>query len=728
MLDEVILQEEKAYLKHTIEFLREEISKGLKGVDEQKANLIGIRKEMWEEGARAIDEFDQAIDMSQYVNMEAIETSKFKHQLERVVNYQKMIGSPYFARFDFKEDGEDVEKVYIGYHNAMNDDTYEVLVYDWRTPIASLFYNHEVGPASYKAPCGEIEGEVLLKRQYEIEKGKLKFFFDSSIAITDDMLRQTLGQNTSQKMQNIVETIQKEQNKIIRDEENDVLIVQGAAGSGKTSIALHRIAFLLYSQREKGLSHKDVMILSPNSVFGDYIGEVLPELGEKNVECATLEDLFETYFGTYLKMGRKHTQLEAIISSPYRDKIRASIAFKGSKEFMNILERYMLWIEQEGIVFKDVYYREEIIIAKEELKALFLDNKIGMSIVKRLRRIENILLERIKPLEKAYFKELVEKFENDLKNTFDERAEAKRLVQEEYDKFINNIRPFTRLNPLKVYEKLMKKPKLFYQFAEEIALPKGIEGILKHTAKSLEQRNISYEDGAVLLYLKLQLEGESLYPSIKQVLIDEAQDYYPIHYKIFKMIFKNSQYTILGDYCQTIEKSVEPNIYDEVMNILSPKKGLQINLIKSYRSTYEICQFASKLRGGKQEVIPFERHGEMPLLEGAKDDGEMIKHIRERLEAYLEAGYKQIALLCKTKREAHYLESIFKHIENVEDKLIISPIYEAKGLEYDAVIVYQANKENYHNAFDKQLLYIGATRALHALSFQYVGEVSPYLI
>ena len=728
MLDEVILQEEKAYLKQTIEFLKEEISKGLKGVDEQKSNLIGIRKEMWEEGSRAIDEFDQAIDMSQYVNMEAIETSKFKHQLERVVNYQKMIASPYFARFDFREEGEDVEKVYIGYHNAMNDDTYEVLVYDWRTPIASLFYNHEVGPASYKAPCGEIEGEVLLKRQYEIEKGKLKFFFDSSIAITDDMLRQTLGQNTSQKMQNIVETIQKEQNKIIRDEENDVLVVQGAAGSGKTSIALHRIAFLLYSQREKGLSHKDVMILSPNSVFGDYIGEVLPELGEKNVECATLEDLFETYFGTYLKMGKKHTQLEAIISSPYREKIRASIAFKGSKEFMNILDRYTLWLEQEGIVFKDVYYIEEKIITKEELKALFLDNKIGMSIVKRLRRIENILLERIKPLEKAYFKELVEKFENDSKNTFDERAEARRLVQEEYDKFISHIRTFTRLNPLRVYEKLMKKPKLFYQFAEGITLPKGVESILKHTARSLEQRNISYEDGAVLLYLKLQLEGESLYPSIKQVLIDEAQDYYPIHYKIFRMIFKNSQYTILGDYCQAIEKSVEPTIYDEVMHILGPKKGLQINLIKSYRSTYEICQFAGKLRGGKQEVIPFERHGEVPLLEGAKDESEMIKQIKERLKAHLEAGYKQIALLCKTKKEAHYLESIFNQIENMEDKLIISPIYEAKGLEYDAVIVYQANQENYHNAFDKQLLYIGATRALHALSFHYVGEVSPYLI
>ncbi|MEG0319012.1 MAG: ATP-dependent DNA helicase, partial [Niameybacter sp.] len=182
MLDSVILEQEKAYLKQTIDFLKQEIHKGLEGVDKQKATLLGIRKEMWEEGMHAIDEFDQAIDMSQYVNMEAIETSQYRHQLEKVMNYQKMLPAPYFGRFDFKEEDESEEKVYIGYHNAMNDETYQVLVYDWRTPIAGLFYNHEVGPASYTAPCGEIEGEVLLKRQYEIEKSELKFFFDSSLA------------------------------------------------------------------------------------------------------------------------------------------------------------------------------------------------------------------------------------------------------------------------------------------------------------------------------------------------------------------------------------------------------------------------------------------------------------------------------------------------------------------------------------------------------------------
>ncbi|WP_053984351.1 RNA polymerase recycling motor HelD [Niameybacter massiliensis] len=728
MLDSIILEQEKAYLKQTIDFLKQEIHKGLEGVDKQKATLLGIRKEMWEEGMHAIDEFDQAIDMSQYVNMEAIETSQYKHQLEKVMNYQKMLPAPYFGRFDFKEDGESEEKVYIGYHNAMNDDTYEVLVYDWRTPIAGLFYNHEVGPASYVAPCGEIEGEMLLKRQYEVEKGELKFFFDSSIAITDDMLKQTLGQNTSRQMRNIVETIQKEQNRIIRDEENDVLIVQGAAGSGKTSIALHRIAFLLYNQREKGLTNKDVMILSPNSLFGDYIAEVLPELGEQNVECATLEDLFEAYFGNYLRMGKKHSQLEAIISSKNRDRIRASIAFKGSEAFMTMLERYIEWIEKEGIIFKDVYYREEKIMGAKELKTQFLDNQINMSIIKRLKRIEKILLERIKPLEKAYYKELVDKLENDSKFAHDEQEEARRLVQEEYDCFMSTITRFTRVNVLKVYERLMRKQKLFNQFAEGIVLPEGIEGMMKHTAKCLEQKQVAYEDGAVLLYLKLRLEGESLYASIKQVLIDEAQDYYPIHYKIFKMIFRNGQYTILGDYCQAIEKPIQASIYDGIMEILKPRKGLQIDLLKSYRSTYEICEFAGKLRGSTQQVIPFERHGEAPRLIEASSEQALISDMKQTLACYFEEGYKHIAILCKTRKEAHYLQEIFKDEENKNGKLIISPIFEAKGLEYDAVMVYQTNKDHYCNNFDKQLLYIAATRALHTLSFYYTGEVSSYLI
>ncbi|MEG1134784.1 MAG: RNA polymerase recycling motor HelD [Cellulosilyticaceae bacterium] len=723
----MILEQEKAYLKQTIDFLKQEIHKGLEGVDKQKATLLGIRKEMWEEGMHAIDEFDQAIDMSQYVNMEAIETSQYRHQLEKVMNYQKMLPAPYFGRFDFKEEDESEEKVYIGYHNAMNDETYQVLVYDWRTPIAGLFYNHEVGPASYTAPCGEIEGEVLLKRQYEIEKSELKFFFDSSLAITDDMLKQTLGQNTSQKMQNIVETIQKEQNRIIRDEKNDVLIVQGAAGSGKTSIALHRIAFLLYNQREKGLTHKDVMILSPNSVFGDYIAEVLPELGEQNVECATLEDLFEAYFGNYIKMGKKHSQLEAIMSSANRERIRSAVGFKGSYSFMNILDRYIEWIEKEGIAFKDVYYRQEKIMGAQELRTQFLDNAIKMSVIKRLKRIEKILTERIKPLEKEYYKEMVQALENDQKNRLDERVEAKRLVQEAYDRYMNQITRFTRLNVLRAYEKLMQKPKFFYQFVKGEALPEGIEGMLKHTAKCLEQKQIAYEDGAVLLYLKLQLEGESLYSSIKQILIDEAQDYYPIHYKIFKSIFKNCQYTILGDYCQSIEKPIEASIYDGIMQILQPKSGLQIDLLKSYRSTYEICEFSGRLRGSDQQVIPFERHGEVPRLMAAKDETELMAHMRQTLDDYIAKGYKQLAVLCKNKKESLYLQEVLKDYKSLTGKLIIGPIYEAKGLEYDAVMVYQASASQYCNEFDKQLLYVAATRALHEVSFHYVGEMSPCL-
>ncbi|MGL4345613.1 MAG: HelD family protein, partial [Cellulosilyticaceae bacterium] len=607
--EDQILEQEKAYLEKVVDFLKEEIKAGLGLVAKQKNTLVDIRKEMWEEGMSSIDDFDRAIDISQYVNLEAIETSQYKHKLEQLVKHQKMIEAPYFGRFDFVEDGEDEEKIYVGYHNLMNQDTYEVMVYDWRTPIAGLFYNHELGRGSYEAPCGVIEGELTLKRQYEINHRKLDYYFDSSIAITDDILQQALGQNASYKMQNIVETIQQEQNKIIRDKESDVLIVQGVAGSGKTSIALHRIAFLLYNDMGDGLSHKDVMIISPNSLFGDYISGVLPELGEKNVTCITLEDVFSKCFGSGLRMGSRHAQLESIISSPHRQKIREGMTFKGSHEFVTILERYMEWLEHEGIHFKDVYYDNELIMSKKAIKAQFLDNAIGMPIAKRLSRIEKILLDKIKPLEKIRLKEIEKRIEDEEGYMSDSRGEAKRLLHEYRGQFISEISRFTKVNYVRLYQQLMKKPQLFDRLAKGLEVPSTLEGMLRHTARRLEQRQIAYEDGAVLLYLKLRIEGENVFPQTKQVLVDEAQDYYPIHYRIFKLLFRQGQYTILGDYCQTIEKEAAATLYDEMLSILEPKKAMQIALTKSYRSTYEINTFTQKLRGLENVVIPFERHG-----------------------------------------------------------------------------------------------------------------------
>ena len=324
---EALLQQEQLYLDKVTNFLNEQIVLGGEAVDEQKKNLIALRKEMWAEGVPAADDYDRNIELTQYHTMERKETSQYEHKLGKLEKYKKVLEKPYFGRVDFTEEEESKEAVYIGYQNIMNDENYDVMVYDWRAPIASMFYRNELGTASYEAPCGEIRGEISLKRQYEIEKGKLNYFFDCSLTITDDMLKEALGNNASTYMKNIVETIQKEQDMVIRNKGNDVLIVQGVAGSGKTSIAMHRIAFLLYERMAEGLTSDNIMIISPNHLFGEYVSTVLPELGEDNVKYSTMEDFFEMHFRNTIRMRSRSSQLEYVITNRNRKAIRNTILF-----------------------------------------------------------------------------------------------------------------------------------------------------------------------------------------------------------------------------------------------------------------------------------------------------------------------------------------------------------------------------------------------------------------
>lgn len=732
---EVVLKAEQVYLDKVTEFLNEQISLGGDAVDEQKRNLIALRREMWAGGVPAVDDYDRNIELTQYHTMERIETSQYEHKLGKLEKYKRVLDKPYFGRFDFTEEGESTEAVYIGYQNVMNDDTYEVMVYDWRAPIASMFYRNELGPASYEAPCGEICGEVSLKRQYEIEKGKLDYFFDCSLTITDDMLKEALGNNASTYMKNIVETIQKEQDMIIRNKGNDVLIVQGVAGSGKTSIAMHRIAFLLYERMAEGLTSDNIMIISPNHLFGEYVSTVLPELGEENVKYSTMEDFFETYFKQSIRMRSRSSQLEYMITNKNRKAIRNTIRFKGSSQFVHMLDRLIDIYEKELIQFKDVYYAEELIADAKSLKKNFLDNPINMAVGRRLDRIQNRLEKKLRELEKAKRKELFKMLKGEGGYDVDEKVNEK--LNSYRDQTLGTIRSFTKVNCFRLYEKLFKDESLFNRAASGLNLPKSSDSIRTFTAKSLRADLVTYEDGMALLYLKLKLEGERLYPQIKQVLIDEAQDYYPLQYKVLGEIFKGTQYTILGDIGQTIEKSETEDLYDEVIRCLEPKNALKLSLTKSYRSSYEISLFTSKLRDGEVGAIAFERHEEVPVIAEHENEAQELEWIEDRVKTYQKEGYETIAIICKSQKQVNHVYSKLSrkldiHQLNPEEEgyqkgIHIMPVYMAKGLEYDAVIVYEVNEVNYDEPEDKQLLYIACTRALHRLALCHTGEVSHFL-
>lgn len=734
---EVLLKEEKKYLERVTDFLKEQIASCGVDVKGQRKTLVEIRKEKYTAGLKYTDEIDRMAELNQYITLEAVENSQYKHKLETLEKYEKMVDKPYFGHFDFTEEGEEKESIYVGYHNIMNDDTYEVLAYDWRAPIASVFYRSELGPTSYVAPYGEIEGEVSLKRQYEIKKGELEYFFDCSLTITDELLQQALGKNTSSKMKNIVETIQKEQDQIIRDRENDLLIVQGVAGSGKTSIAMHRVAFLLYDRLENGLNHNQIMILSPNHLFGEYISNVLPELGEEDVAHFTVEDIFKKYFAHTLHIRNRNSQMEYIIGSKHRQKVRETIAFKGSKAYIELLDRLVEYCEGHMIKFEDIYYAGELVEDKETLRTGFLNNEINMPIAKRLNRIERTLLEKIKPLEKEKRKEVLGEIEASGDYAFEEEHRCKEVLSEYKQEVFNQLNRFVRVNVFAVYKRLFTDEALFQELSVGLNLPRNAYQMMHYSLRALRPESIPYEDGVALLYLKLKIEGNNLYPGIRQVVIDEAQDYYPLHYKVFGQLFKGAQYTVLGDVCQTIEKEASQTIYDDVIELLKPKRALKLDLTKSYRSSYEINLLSQQLREDLMPCIAIERHEEKPQMLHAEDKKSLIELVVRQVEAYQKNGLESIAVLCKTRAQVQEAyDALSKHLEIkslssddtiLEKGIMIMPIYMAKGLEYDGVVVYDANEENYKEPFDKQLLYIATTRALHRLAFTYTGQISPFL-
>ena len=731
-----VLIEEQQYLKKVVDFLEEEILASDEHVSAQKKNLIAIRKEMFADGISTVDDLDRNIEISQYHSMERMETAHYEQKLGKLEKYKRIIDKPYFGRFDFTEEGEETEKIYVGHQNVMKDGSYEVMVYDWRAPIASMFYRNEIGPAAYSAPCGEIEGKIDLKRQYEIEKRQLKYYFDSSVAITDDLLQQALGHNASHYMKDIVETIQKEQDLVIRDKGNDLLIVQGVAGSGKTSIAMHRIAFLLYERMSEGLTSDNIMIISPNHLFGEYVSAVLPELGENNVTYSTMEDFFNLYFKERMHIRSRNSQLEFMITSRNRQQIRQTIRFKGSMTFVTILDRLVEAYEKELIQFKDVYFADQLIASKESLRKDFLDNPIKMAVGRRLKRIANGLEKKLREAEREMRKKLIK--ESKGKGSYVEEGDLDEQLGAYRQKAYDAMRSFIYIDYFKLYQTLFKNTKLFKKLSKDLELPSNIDNICFYSGKSLRSDLVNYEDGMALLYLKLKLEDEHLCPQIRQVLIDEAQDYYPLQYKVLSEIFNNVQYTVLGDIGQTIEKNESEDLYDEVIQCMQPKKALKLSLNKSYRSSYEISRFTARLRENAANAIAYERHDEMPIIAGQENEAQMLEWVVDKAKEYKENGYGTIAIICKSQKEVNHVYSklsgkLEMHKLSTEQEefykgILIMPIYMAKGLEYDAVIVYGVSEEAYHDSEDKQLLYIACTRALHRLSLCHTGELSHFLV
>lgn len=716
-------QTEKAFeekrLAQTISLAEEQLKQAKEAADKKKSEIIEAKKDVRENTEHGItslytsDGFEALVELSQYINPVTDKIIDYEEEEHKILLLEKMIKSPYFARIDFKFDDEDeFEKIYIGRSSLRKNSYQEMYVYDWRSPIASVFYRFMTGEAFYDAPCGRVTGELNLKRQYEIKNGTLEYFFDSDVQIVDEFLRQLLSQNTTAKMKAIVETIQHEQDVVIRDMENDLLMVQGVAGSGKTSIALHRAAYLMYQGLQTKLSANNIMIISPNSIFEQYISNVLPELGEDNVISSVFEDILSELLNGRKIQSRNDFLENLIVNSKYKEISRNSIEFKTSSFFREILDQFLIDIPRQWIEFEDVYYEGKCVVSGQILKDKILgrpETPLGI----KLEQLEDYILEQIFGTGKGRG-----------------HKEEKNLIKQEIQKFI-------KIDIVELYKILFSNEAYFYSLLQNSNPSQNIKNIWKYTKENLEADSLYYDDAIAIAYLYLKIYGTNKYKNIKQVVIDEAQDYYPLQYEIFNFLFSKAKFTILGDMKQTLAKKEDISFYEQIQKILNKKKSSLIMLDKSFRCTNEILNFSLKFIEQSSQIKSFNRNGDSPKVYIADNSEIFIDEIVKEIKLCQEKGFQSICLICKTEKNSTYLFNKIKHKLDIQlikngsasdlQGVFILPVYMSKGLEFDTVLICDADSQNYHDEDDKNLLYVACTRALHKLSLFCENEVSPLI-
>lgn len=670
-------KDEREYL----EIIKEKLLLAVRRVDDsvrQYSEELRQNKQYIYEHQSGLDEADM-VAAGQSINRMAFTGESAVLRKRRLL---KLGQSPYFGRIDFKTSDETIP-VYIGIHTFFDETERANLVYDWRAPISSMFYDFELGSAEYETPSGKISGEILLKRQYKIRDAQMEFMIENSVNIQDELLQKELSKSSDDKMKNIVATIQRDQNAVIRNETTPVMIIQGVAGSGKTSIALHRIAFLLYRFRES-ISSKDILIISPNKVFADYISNVLPELGEEQIPEMVIEELaaevlenkfqFQTFFQQVAALLEKH-------DNTFIERMR----FKSTFEFLTRLNQYMIHLENNFFV------AVELRVGSTVVPSPFIHEKF-----KQYHRLP--LLKRIPQVVKD-----IQDYVRDNRQRKLTGFEKKQI----WDAVPQMIKYTDFFNLYKNFFTWIKQEEMFKM---------GPNGLLE------------YADLFPLIYCKIRLEGVTPYDHVKHLLIDEMQDYTPVQYAVLSRLFKCKK-TILGDIGQRVNP-YSASSADAISQIFP--QGDVVKLLRSYRSTWEITAFAQKI-SPNADIIPMERHGDEPDVIGFASNREEAEHIKKLILEFNDSGLQSLGIICKTSEQAQVLfeelnitglHLLTPDSTSFKQGGIVTTAHLAKGLEFDQVIIPFASARNYSTEVDKSMLYIGCTRAMHRLTLTYANEKS----
>lgn len=656
------LELEKRYLSKVQKIIKELIDKNNKDVKQSMDEATEFKKFIWEE-RRLMTARELLIERSRASFMADLVGKEIKN----LNAYKKALKNSYFSRVDFLEKNHKKAKpLYIGLKGIAKNQHY--YVYDWRAPISSIYYNYNVGPAQYDTPDGEISGDIILKKQFKIENGKLIRAFTNDMNIDDDVLQEVLSKNSSLQMRNIVNTIQSEQNAIIRNTHDPHLIVQGVAGSGKTSVALHRIAYLLYQERD--LHSNNVLIFSPNNVFSNYIANVLPELGEENVLNTTFSDLAQAYVPDCFDVESFTEFIDRIYKDDIKcDHIKHVFSNQHRKSLDQFIKNYLEKIAfKKGVMIADYAFFE-----KDELNELFNVRYKKLPLLERVTRLAEQLHRR-----KHLFKLVsIKQIGNQL---FKELGVERNII------------------------------KLYRQYLESIGEKTNIK---------ITKGAIPYHEIMAILYLKFELQDYPYEQHIKHVIIDEVQDYAPLQIYLLRKIFPKASFTLLGDINQTINPFMEQSSLELFTEYFKDSK--YIELLKTYRSSPEIIEFSNNILG-LENVCTIRRFDDNPVI--IKSESEDLKNdLIQDIEALTKKNNKRIALITKTLEEAQYIYNLLKDdikdidlIDNniISGNIVVVPSYLSKGLEFDAVIAY-VRPGNKYTKIKAKLYYVVCTRAQHNL-------------
>ena len=685
------LQEEQN-LELTLDLLRKEILNYIQKRKDVADYILEYRKKFIEEYRDDEDKVMEYFDHERYVKEEMYRTIDRK-----LAEFTKLKESPYFGKVNFEDDGY-AEQIYVGRYGLTPEGSFDAAIVDWRAPVASLFYKGTLGKTSYKSPDGEVPVDILARRQIMVKKGKLEGFFDSDVDVKDDILQMILSSNAGEKLKDIVMTIQREQDEIIREERMKVVVVNGVAGSGKTTIALHRVAYLLYNFREQ-LGDK-VLILGPNDIFIDYIGDVLPTLGESNVNQQTFAHFAIKEIGLNEPVVDFTAYLEEVLKG--NEEVIKEIKYKAGEGFISILDKKCEELDANYFNFKPVKFFDEEVVGLEEINELFEKHYKYMPLFRRSQKIKRVITSKLKDKRD----ELVRNLNAEVKDKLANLSEEELVIEQ------NNIEFQRRIRVREIVRELMKQKENLEDWIDN----ESIVDIYKEFTNTDE---LSYLDLPAILYLMIKLDGKKTKQDIKHIVIDEAQDYSMLQFIVLKELTGCRSYTIVGDANQRLIK-VEEEPAMLKLKLLFGGFVKKYALNKSYRSTLQIMEYASKLLD-ENAIVPFVRKGKYDVEEvEVNDEDDLIDTILETLEEYDDENYDNIAIITKDKNDLKNIAPELKKFTKIlafdrEDVIyrggkVIVPSYYAKGLEFDGVIIV-----NFDDNTDDLVKYIMATRALHRL-------------